>query len=348
LRRTIHAATLFIAFVLHGPPALGQDDPEKPAEIDPQTEQAIKHFKKGVKFFEKEKYEAALVEFLKSHELRPNWALRYNIGVCYEETGRPVEALDQFKLYLVEGADKLPEDRRAEVQQHIDELEQDLGFIVLTVSEDGAQVRIDEFRRFETPVPDPIPVEAGFHTIEVHKEGFKPHEAKFTVASDEEVAHEVELEELEAGEKDIFTWDETLPPEEPVEEPRRPLTGIWIGLGAGGALAIAAAGTGGAVLAEKNEMKDAAGECEVTLTRDDCPAAYKHQDKAKGLMIAANVLWALAGAAAVTGLVVYLTSKPKSEAPPEPSGSEPEVSVVPVIVPDKAGATLGVQTVVTF
>jgi hypothetical protein len=40
------------------------------------------------------------------------------------------------------------------------------------------------------------------------------------------------------------------------------------------------------------------------MTRDDCPRAYDHQDTAEGLKIATNVLWGVAGAAAITGIIV--------------------------------------------
>ncbi len=349
------AAVLIAAVPVHA-----QEEPAEPAgteptdaepakEIDSNTEKAIKHFKKGVKFFEKSKFEAALVEFLKSHELKPNWALRYNIGVCYEETGHPVSALDQFNLYLVEGGDKVPGDRRTEVEQHIEDLEQEMGFLVFDIGEEDAQILVDDFRRFTTPFVDPVPVEAGFHTIEVRKEGFEVYRAKVTVTSGEEVTHKVELVEKEEGGSDEpFTWEEVTPPEGPGQDARRPLTGIWIGLGAGGGLAIAAASTGGAVLSTKKKMDKAADACESTMTREDCPAAYRHQDTAEGLKIATNVLWGVAGAAAITGLIVYLASKP---APPEsPGPAEPvstDVSVYPVISPGE-NAMIGIEALIKF
>lgn len=358
-------ATLLAAVLLAASPVHAQEEPgneaeaetsgeepagEEPAkQIDEDTQKAITHFKKGVKFFEKGKYEAALVEFLKSHELKPNWALRYNIGVCYEETDHPVSALDQFNLYLAEGGDKVPEERRTEVEAHIEDLEQEMGFLVFDISEVDAQIIVDDFRRFTTPIVDPVPVEAGFHTIEVRKEGFEVHRAKVTVTSGEEVEHKVELVEKEEGGSDEpFTWDEVTPPELPEEEARKPLTGIWIGLGVGGGLAIAAASTGGAVLATKKKMNDASDDCESTMTREDCPTAYEHQDTAEGLKIATNVLWGLAGAAAITGLVVYLTSKPVAPETPEPP--EPivtDVSLYPIIAPGE-NPTVGIGARLKF
>lgn len=347
----MRSCVLIAAVLAAASPVLAQEG-EPAQEIDPQTQEAIEHFKKGVGFFEKGKFEAALVEFLKSHELRPNWALRYNIGVCYEETGQPVDALEQFRLYLEEGGDTIPEQRRAEVQEHIADLEQGMGFMVVKVNETDAQVIVDDFRKFTSPMDDPIPVEAGFHRLEVRKQGFHTYRAKVTVTSGEEVVHEVELEPVEApGEEDVelFSWDELMPPEVPTEEKHKPLTGIWIGLGAGGALAVAAAVTGGLVLSHKKKMKDAASACEVTLTRDDCPKAYDHQDKAKKLQVATNVLWGVAGAAAITGLIVFLASKPQAEKKePAPSKAKPEVAVVPVVVPGQGGAMVGLEATLKF
>jgi len=257
-----------------------------------------------------------------------------------------VEALDEFNLYLVEGGEKVPEDRRAEVEAHVMDLEQEMGFLVFDIDEVDAQILIDDFRKFMTPITDPVPVEAGFHTIEVRKEGFEVYRAKVTVTSGEEVTHEVELVEKDGGSDEPFTWDEVTPPDDPGEKSKKPLTGIWIGLGAGGGLAIAAAATGGAVLSTKKKMDSAAADCESTMTRDDCPSAYKHQDTAEGLRIATNVLWGLAGAAAVAGLVMYLTSKPAAEeALAEPA--KPEVSVLPIIAPGE-NPTIGIEALIKF
>jgi len=334
------------AWAVAARPSAAQEE-EAATSKDPAIDEAVGHFKKGVAFFNEEDYGAALVEFLKSYELHANWALRYNIGICYMETGKIVEALDAFTAYLEEGKGSVPGDRRSEVEALIEEIEGKIGRVDVACSEDGATVVVDDFIEATTPLEKPLTLTAGIHTIVVKKPGFEPFRKEFTLVSGETRTLTIELAAVAAAPPPVAQPPvEAAAPDagaghEPVAKPPpkavKPKRWLWAGLGAGAALAAAAAVTGGLALKKRNDMRDAAGACDATMTRSDCPDAYAYQDEARSLVIATNVLWGVAGAAALTGLVLFIVDKPKpageGSGPPGPPGSSKKGQASLVIAP---------------
>jgi hypothetical protein len=292
----------------------------KEAEENPVSQEAIAHFQKGVGFFNEESFGAALVEFLKSYELHPNWALRYNIGICYVETGKIVEGLDEFRLYLEEGSESIDADRRKEVEDLIGEIEGKIGFVEIKADQQGATVILDDYKELDADAAGPVPLKAGLHTLVVKKGGFETVKKEFKLASGEKRVLEISLKPLASPVK---------PPSEKKPEPAakqpeklvKPKRWLWAGLGAGLALGAGAVVTGSLALVKRNDMRDTADGCDATAARSDCPEAYDLQEQARGLMIATNVLAGVAGAAAVAGLILFLLDKPgPAEEKPPPDG----------------------------
>lgn len=311
------ASAVLVAFPLFSEEVSQEDANANPADedtlvADPGLKDAVKHFEKGVGFFNEENYGAALVEFLKSYELHPNWALRYNIGICYLETGKSVKALDHFKNYLEEGKDEIPGERRSEVEEWIREIESKAGQLVLEVSEKEATVILDELNRYTTPIENSLPLMAGFHILEVKKPGFETFKSEITLASGEKKVLSIKLRPLQSPPSQAEVEGKEEKKEKEKKKPERPKRWLWAGLGAGMALGAVAAITGGLAIKKRNDMRDAADGCNATMTHNDCPDAYTYQDQARNLVIATNVLWGIAGAAAATGLILFILDKPKA------------------------------------
>ena len=293
---------------------------EKPDEVpdDPVLEEAIKHFQKGVGFFNEESYGAALVEFLRSYELHPNWALRYNIGICYVETGKIVEGLEEFRFYLQEGGDGIDPDRRKEVEDLMVEIEGKIGFVEIESSPQGVSIILDDYKELDADNAGTVPLKAGLHTLVAKKTGFETIRKEFKLASGENKVLEITLKPLALPVKPQV-GKEPEPVQEKPEKLVKPKRWLWAGLGAGLALGAGAVVTGSLALVKRNDMRDAADACDATAARSDCPKAYDLQEQARGLMIATNVLWGVAGAAAIAGLVLFLLDKPRpvDEKPPQ-------------------------------
>lgn len=352
MRTAILALALLLPLAMSSPVSAGkgkmggkEGSSEIEEETDPEIAEAIEHFTNGVEFFEKGNFEAALVEFVASYEINPAWELRYNIGICHDEMGEPVQAMEWLSLYLEEGGPDVPDDRAGEVKQLVDRLEEKVASLALSVEPEDAVVMVGGENK-EVVSGKPVLLNPGIHEVVVSKDGHEPYETKITLVSGERKGIEVKLEKIEK-------------PPPPTDEPKPVLKlswpGLYIGAGAAGVLAIAASITGGLVLASKKKMLDAADDCENTTSSDTCPEAYDYRDRAQGLKIATNVLWALAGAALVTGVVLMLTGQPdldkedggESMDEPEEGLDALDVSLSPLLAPGQGGM-LGLELGVTF
>ena len=324
-----------LAAVLSGrsaPAGTGKDAKQD----DPAMAEAVERFETGVAFFDEEKYDAALAEFLKSYELVPNPALLYNIGICFYETDRLVEALEKFDLFLEEKGKSMKAGLRKEVEGYIADIEGRIGHIEVACSEDGALVKIDEVKTFRTPLAEPIPLETGFHNLVVKMAGFETYVTEFSLATKETKSISVILvkkvesvktvvvkptgEESKGGEgkkKQKKAKKEKKPkPEKKAQTARKPVKPeLWLGLalGGAGAFAVVAAATGGVALKKNRDMRDEEDKCENTTSRELCPRAYDLQKEGKSLMIVSNAMIGAAAAVGIAFIVVYALEKKKSK-----------------------------------
>jgi hypothetical protein len=178
-----------------------------------------------------------------------------------------------------------------------------------------------------------VPVKTGFHVIEVTKDGYVDFKTEVSVASGEEKVVTVELEAVE-GYVGGGGGTGTAP-----GKPKKNLRGLWVMLGAGGALAAGAGVSGAMTLVNEKKMHDAADACEDTSTAEACPEAWDLEDKAKNWQLATNILWGAAGAAALTGIIILIVDGTRKE-----QSTEAGVAVMPVVTP----GTVGLEAVVAF
>jgi len=303
------------------------------SKSEANKEEAILHFKKGVEFYKAKDYAPALAEFLKSFELQPNWAVRFNIAVCYMETGKILEALDEFQKYLEEGKERVPANRRKEVEEYIKKIESKIGYIKVESNEDGAIVSLDEFHEYKTPLSEPIPVVAGVYSIIAKKDGFIPFKKEITVATGETVTLNILLkpvqeEGIESEPKPVIKKEEVKVKKGEISKKKfwkKPRNFLWIGLGTGAAFAGGAIALGVISNHYKDKMQESADKCESTVTREDCPDAYEYKDKARQFSIGSDVMTAFAIVSATafitTFAVLFAIEKSKKGKSKEKSSS---------------------------
>lgn len=139
---------------------------------DPQLEEARQRIDQGRSLGEEGNYDAALVEFLRAHELLEGHAsqhiVEYNIGTCYEGLSQYGRAVERYRRYL-EGAGPDADDR-GEVESRIAELEQRLGTIRLHVNAPNYEVWIDGDMVGRDIAEIMAP--GGHHTVEIRAEGY--------------------------------------------------------------------------------------------------------------------------------------------------------------------------------
>ena len=83
------------------------------------AEAAKQHFLRGVSFYKDGDLDAALAEFSKAYETRPDYRVLYNIGQVQAERRDHAAATKALRQYLKEGDRELDSERRAAVEQSL-------------------------------------------------------------------------------------------------------------------------------------------------------------------------------------------------------------------------------------
>jgi hypothetical protein len=266
--------------------------------------QADAHFKQGVQLFKQSRYDAALAEFRKAHELLPDWRVLFNIGRSCDELHDAACALDAFEGYLRDGKD-LPAERVADVQSALERLKPGVGSLRIVVVGDGAELSLDDALLPASAAESPIRVNIGKHRVTARF-------ADQTDARSVEVASGAELTvELRAPAPVPSTAPaspiavpppaEAQPAKVPVApDSRRSSRGpVWIGWAAGGALLAAGVTTGALALSARGDARDVAATPGATSALDSA------NHRMHRLALASDIL---NGAALATlGVTVYLT-----------------------------------------
>ena len=85
----------------------------------------------------------ALLEFQRSYDLKPHFAVLYNVGQAQSVLGRSVEAVDTFERYLRQGGKAIKPARRKEVEQDVARQKARIATLEIRVTPDGAPICVD-------------------------------------------------------------------------------------------------------------------------------------------------------------------------------------------------------------
>jgi tetratricopeptide (TPR) repeat protein len=141
--------------------------PPSEAEQDART-----RFERARALFQRENFDAALVEFQRVYELMEGNPRRYivlfNIAQSHERMFRYDEALQFYRRYLDEGGTNVQD--RVQVEAAMGALENLLGTVEIRVNIPSAEVWIDERRIGQAP--GSIRVPGGRHVVQLRATGF--------------------------------------------------------------------------------------------------------------------------------------------------------------------------------
>ena len=141
-------------------------------------------FLRGIELYEERDFGGAGVEFRRAYQLMSNFRILFNLGRVAAELHDYAAAIDLFTRYLAEGGDKVPPERRRELQQELTHLRPRVGQIKLLVDEEGAEVYLDDVLVGHTPIA-PLTVNVGRRRLEIRpKQG--PPELRVVDAPGEE------------------------------------------------------------------------------------------------------------------------------------------------------------------
>jgi hypothetical protein len=115
--------------------------------VDPNAAAARAAFLEGTGLVEKAQWAEALGAFERAGKLRPHAITTYNIGACERAMGRYTRARDMFKHALDEngaaGGHQLPESLLTETKANLDQIEQLLARVAITLRPENAALQID-------------------------------------------------------------------------------------------------------------------------------------------------------------------------------------------------------------
>jgi hypothetical protein len=301
------------------------------AAAQDEMEAAKEHFGKGVEYFNKGDYGEALKEFKVSYKLKPHWKIRFNVGMCYYELKRHVEAAREISKFLEEGGSDIPAKQQDKAKEILSEAKKNVGIIKFSGDMESTLVKVDGEEVTELEMGQQIFTEPGRHAIFV--------QYKDQVILDEEItldagtAREIvttvvqsgEGEEAEVKVEEAGTEEGALPevPDGAWKKQRYAAYGLLAGAAA---TLVVGAVLGGLVFKEKGLMEDAEDaymeEFDGARDPDELARLEKeqgdHYDTARGYAMGANILIPLGGALAVTSIVLFAVSarKKKKESRP--------------------------------
>jgi hypothetical protein len=131
------------------------------------------HFDRALAASKEQRFTDALDEFEAAYAAAPDYRVLYNIGRVSIVLGKHVRALEALEQYLREGAETLPEDRRAEVSRLVADERLKVATLVVETAA-GADVRVDGRLAGAAPLPGPLRLVAGSHTLEALIAGRPP------------------------------------------------------------------------------------------------------------------------------------------------------------------------------
>ncbi len=151
-------------------------------------------FQRGVTAFETGRYEEALAAFQEAYRLKPHPSVRLNMAACYEELGRPLEALVHYRAFLAESP-QVSSERKREVERAIREAKRRVARLELDVAPDGARVTIDDAERRRAPLLDPVLLNPGEHVVRVEMPGYATLERRVRLGEGERKRLDLRLRE---------------------------------------------------------------------------------------------------------------------------------------------------------
>jgi tetratricopeptide (TPR) repeat protein len=134
------------------------------ADDDATVEMARQRFREGVQYFDQKQFEKARLAFLQAYALKPHPSILLNLAQSELRSGRPDEAATHFSDYLRTSTGT--ETERQEAELSFSSAKSKCGEVTVTVDAQGAEVSVDGQSKGQAPLPGPLFVPVGTHSLE--------------------------------------------------------------------------------------------------------------------------------------------------------------------------------------
>lgn len=258
---------------------------------------ASAHFRRGVELFQEEAFRGALVEFERAYSIAPDYRLLYNIGQAKYETQDYLGAIQSYERYLEEGGDEITQERKTAVAAALAALRERVGTIHIIVNRKNAEVFIDDVSVGMSPLI-PMRVNVGRHRVSARSAAGATDAEVVSVAGGDTTEVALTLIDPIAGVA-------AAPEKKPMPAMQKAAIAVWAS--AGGVL-IASLVTGLRAKSAQDDLDDLRNTPDVSRTRLD-----EQHDKVQRLALTTDVLIGVGAAAAVTGTVMWVLGRDRTE-----------------------------------
>ncbi len=295
----------------------------------PDPAKAKELFNAGKKLYDQGKYGDAVQKFEAAFEARPHPVIYFNIGKCYElmgesgkgETGKALRAYRDYLRALPDASDKQAVgDSIANLERKL----KDRGLQQVLVFADPATAKIEIDGKDLGVQPASTELAPGPHKLVARAEGFTPVERTFTMSAVRSQEVTINLAPVgstppvaDAPRKDDglkqpngATLEPANPPPSGTPEaivakkpaPKEGGKRIFTWVAAGGAVVAGGVGAGLGVVASGASSKLMDPTAAATRTRSEADGLVA---QANSMSLGANVAYGVAGAAAVTAVILF-------------------------------------------
>ncbi len=140
------------------------------------------HFQRGLELAQAgQNWESALAEFLEARRLYPRFSATRNAGFALRQLGRYTEAIAMYDALLSEFMDSIPQPQLEQFRSERAALLSYVGELTIDSAAPGTRVVIDGQERSSTPLPAPIRLDMGVHTVRLSKDGYQTVERQVAI-----------------------------------------------------------------------------------------------------------------------------------------------------------------------
>jgi hypothetical protein len=260
--------------------------------------------------------------------------VRFHLGLCHEQLGFLVEAMNDFELAAVEASEQRIGSVASEAPEHAARIRERLPKLTLAMPADAPldpKITIDGGTIGSTLASRPIPVNPGSHDIEVRAPG-RIFRGTITIAEKEALSVQIVFSPVPVEVSSAAPAASAAPvapsPAQPAERRAGGATVGWVMVGTGSAVLVGAGVSGLVWMSARSSIDD---KCP---THQNCtPDVQSDQDRATTFGLLGPILGGVGVAAVVTGVVLVATSR-KASTP---------VAITPWATGREAGATATVR-----
>jgi hypothetical protein len=262
-------------------------------------------YEHALELFDEGQHAAALAEFRRAYALAPSFRILVNVGLALVALADPSSAVEAFTQYLQDGAEKIPAERRQQVQAELTRLSSQLALLDIDVEQAGAELSVDGELLGRGPISRQLRLNPGRHTASVRSPDGTLRTQSVSIGRGQE--QHLRFSGSDAAGAPPAPTPQSPAGAPPASKPHEPRpVAPYIAWGATGALGVAAGVTGVLALGAHADQRDL--KLRRGVSHADLAAAA---DRVQTRALASDLLFG--ATALMAGVSLYLTLRPTTE-----------------------------------